>query len=107
MREIGFEALGLKSRISKAIQQRKQSLRNKTIQDFYFRDDVRRATAGKKETVTKFSVKKQKSYLLDTMKNLHRKFLEERGRCSYASLWQTVNFICCSTLSWHSKYMFM
>ena len=44
---------------------------------FYTRDDVSRSTAGKKQTVTKGKVKKQKRFMTDTMKNLHRKFLLE------------------------------
>ncbi|XP_042907124.1 uncharacterized protein [Parasteatoda tepidariorum] len=85
MRKIASEALGLKSKIRKAIQQKNYSIKNKSIQDFYIRDDISRATAGKKETVTKYSKKNQKRYLLDTIKNLHKKFLEEGGKCSYAS----------------------
>lgn len=60
MREIGFEALGLKSRIRKAIHQKRHSVKNESIRHFYFRDDVSKATAGKKETITKYSEKKKK-----------------------------------------------
>lgn len=86
MREIGFEVLGLKSRIRKAIHCKRHSVRNESIRNFYFRDDVSKASAGKKETITKYSEKKKKKrYLLDTMKNLHKKFLEEGGKCSYTT----------------------
>ena len=87
MREIGFQILSLKSRMCNAIQKRKQSLRNETVQNFYFIDDVSRATAiSKKETMTKHSDKKQKWYLLDVMKNLHKTLLEGGGTCSYSSV---------------------
>ena len=53
--------------------------------DFYLRHDVHRATPGKKDTIMKYSGGGQKRYLLDTLKNLHKKILEESGRYSYAS----------------------
>ncbi|CAG9781803.1 unnamed protein product [Diatraea saccharalis] len=55
------------------------------IKDFYLRDDVSRATAGKKETVTKAQVKVQKRFMLDSMKNLYKAFIKENPdlRCSY------------------------
>ncbi|KAK0143486.1 hypothetical protein N1851_018398 [Merluccius polli] len=42
------------------------------------RDDVSRITTGCKQTLTRCKVKKQKRFLMDTMKNIHRKFLSEQ-----------------------------
>lgn len=55
------------------------------IQKFFVRDDVSRNTAGKNETVTKAKEKRQKRYLLDSMKNLHKTFKQENldVTCSY------------------------
>jgi len=49
------------------------------INQFYVRDDVSRATAGKKETITrkKNKIKMQKKFVTDTLENLHRKFRSE------------------------------
>ena len=47
------------------------------VVSFIERDDVSRTTTGKKETVTKGGNKKQKRLLLDSIKNLHLKFLAE------------------------------
>jgi len=52
------------------------------IKQFYVRDDVSRITAGKKETVTRNKVKMQKRFVLDTLENLHRKFLSENPHIS-------------------------
>jgi len=46
-----------------------------TVRRFFEQDDVSRVCAGKKETVTKSKIKKQKRYLLDNMRNLHKKFV--------------------------------
>ncbi|XP_037836219.1 uncharacterized protein LOC119617787 [Kryptolebias marmoratus] len=45
----------------------------------FLRDDVSRLTTGKKETVTRKKQKKQKRLLLDTFKNLYRKFQSENA----------------------------
>ena len=47
----------------------------KKVHTFFQEDDVSRATAGKKETVTRHKTKKQKRYLLEPMNALHKKFL--------------------------------
>ncbi|XP_073962894.1 LOW QUALITY PROTEIN: uncharacterized protein [Choristoneura fumiferana] len=47
---------------------------------FYNRDDVSRATAGKKEFKTKGKIKRQKRYLLNTIKELYKKYRTEGGR---------------------------
>ena len=49
----------------------------KEISLFYVRDDVSRTTAGKKETITRNKMKMQKRFVLDTLENLHRKFVAE------------------------------
>ena len=56
------------------------------IQQFFMRDDVTRATAGKKETVTHRKNKVQKRFLLDSMKNLYKVFLKENSsvKCHYS-----------------------
>nr|CAH7753910.1 unnamed protein product [Callosobruchus chinensis] len=56
------------------------------IHQFFLRDDVTRATAGKKETVTHKKNKVQKRFLLDSMKNLYQAFLRENSslKCHYS-----------------------
>jgi hypothetical protein len=49
-----------------------------TVRTFFSRDDVSRITTGKKQTVTKEKKKMQKRLLVDSMKNLHLKFLAEQ-----------------------------
>lgn len=49
----------------------------KTEYVFYNRDDVSRLTAGKTQTVTKMKAKKQKRFLWDNLRNLHKLFLIE------------------------------
>lgn len=46
------------------------------VQNFFEDDSNSRQAAGKKEFVSRKRVKKQKRYLLDTKKNLHKKFLK-------------------------------
>lgn len=57
------------------------------VKTFFTSDDVSRMTTGKKQTITKNKIKMQKRFLLDMMKNLHRKFLAENNtsHISYAS----------------------
>lgn len=47
------------------------------VKTFFTRDDISRITTGRKQTITRNKVKKQKRFLVDTMKNLHKKFLAE------------------------------
>ncbi|XP_022824557.1 uncharacterized protein LOC111355065 [Spodoptera litura] len=65
----------LRSRLQKKI------LGGKSIQELverFYEDDINsRNTAGKKQCVKKFGVTKQKRYLLDSVKKLHKKFMEE------------------------------
>lgn len=57
------------------------------IVSFFERDDISRQTSGKKETKTYKGLKKQKRYLLDTLKATHKKFSEKHPtlRVSYQS----------------------
>lgn len=72
--------LGLKG----SLRQRKIITKNNSIVSeiikFYNRDDVSRATAGKKEFKTQGKMKKQRRYLLDTLKELYKKYRAEGGR---------------------------
>lgn len=54
------------------------------IRNFFERDDISRATSGKKEFITQKKERKQKRYLLDTMKNLHKIFETEFCKVSYS-----------------------
>jgi len=54
--------------------------------ELFNRDDVSRITTARKQTITRNKVKMQKRFLVDTMRNLHRKFLSENNvRISYPS----------------------
>lgn len=83
--EIVKDALGLscKLRTTETFRESASQLKQK-IQDFYERDDISRATAGRKDTITKDKTKVQKRFLLDTMINLYRTFKQENpeSRCS-------------------------
>ncbi len=48
---------------------------------FMTRDENSRLTAGKSQTITRNKIKKQKRFLNDTLRNLHRKFLIEHPHC--------------------------
>lgn len=63
----------------------KKKVLSTKVKEFFDRDDVSRATAGKKETITLKKDKMQKRYLLDNMKNLCVSFKRENPglRCSY------------------------
>ena len=56
------------------------------VRAFYSRDDVSHITTGKRKTITRKKNKKQKRCLLDTMKNLHIKFLAEEQSSSVRSV---------------------
>lgn len=55
------------------------------IEAFFLSDDVSRNTAGTKETVTRKKIKKQKRYLLSSMKTLYKKFILLNGDISYTT----------------------
>ncbi|CAG9787763.1 unnamed protein product [Diatraea saccharalis] len=79
--------LGLKGRIrNPAAKTKKQKYIADKIEQFFLRDDISRATAGKKETKTLNKTKMQKRLLLDTLKNIHKKFVNDTGLAiSYAT----------------------
>lgn len=80
MQTMASKALGLSESRKKAKERTTRECEKKdTIQSFFVKDDISRATAGKKETVTRKKDKKQIRYLTDTMKHLYQKFLEESG----------------------------
>ncbi|CAH2982329.1 unnamed protein product [Chilo suppressalis] len=78
--EITTSVFGLKGR---ARQQkttiRKNNIIISKIIKFYNRDDVSRATAGRKEFKTKGKIKIQRRYLLNTLKELYKKYRAEGG----------------------------
>lgn len=82
-------ALGLTGDLRKNVERFKYDakLLKDVVQDFFLRDDVSRATAGKKETITQSKTKVQKRFLLDNMKNLFKVFKKENPdtNCSYYS----------------------
>lgn len=47
------------------------------VSQFLAKDESSRLTAGKKETITRKKIKKQKRLLNDTLKNLFKKFIME------------------------------
>ena len=57
------------------------------VQQFYTRDDNSRMSSGKKQTLTRKKVKMQKTFLLDTVVNLHKKFKSEypSAKISYST----------------------
>lgn len=62
----------------------KQKLRN-VVQTFYEDDSNSRQAAGKKECISHQNVTKQKRYLMDSLQNLHKKFLQMgQQKISYA-----------------------
>ena len=58
-----------------------------SVRKFFERDDVSRLCAGKKETVTRSKVKRQKRYLLDTIQNIHKKYLSLNPSKSVSYTW--------------------
>ena len=57
------------------------------VKEFFERDDNSITTAGKKNTITRRKVKKQRRLLTDSRQNLHLKFISENVSChlSYTS----------------------
>lgn len=73
--------LGLKGKIRYTqVKKNNYTLLNQ-LKDFFERDDVSRATAGKKEFKTLHKDKRQRRYLLDTLENLFKKYKAEGGKC--------------------------
>ncbi|KAH3857371.1 hypothetical protein DPMN_099978 [Dreissena polymorpha] len=65
----------------------------KSIQDFYERDDVSRIVSGYKNTVTQQKYKQQKRLLLDSLENLHVRYMSETNiKISYTSFTRVRSF---------------
>jgi hypothetical protein len=64
------------------------------IERFFERDDVSRQTAGKRETVTRKGVKKQRRYLLQSMKKLHHNYNAgtRNFQVSYSTFYRNKSF---------------
>lgn len=78
--------LGLKSNIKQNRKTKTKTLALKMkIAAFFNRDDISRATAGKKEYRTFKKVKRQKRYLLDKLRNLHKKFVSDVCKISFST----------------------
>lgn len=71
-------AIGCRKRLRKKVNIKYIELAKK-VSAFFNQDDVSRATVGKKETKTKRKVKMQRRYLLDSMKKLRFKFINDTG----------------------------
>ena len=64
---------------------RSSNRKTQTVKLFFERDDVSRLTRGKKDTITRKKVKKQKRFLLESPGILHSKFLSEHSiKISYS-----------------------
>ncbi|CAB3256475.1 unnamed protein product [Arctia plantaginis] len=72
--------LGLRGKIRYIQVKKKNYALLNQLKDFYERDDVSRATAGKKEFKTLHKDKRQRRYLLDTLENLFKKYKSEGGK---------------------------
>jgi hypothetical protein len=55
------------------------------VEQFFAQDINSHASAGRKETIMRNKEKKQKRYLNDTVKNIHKKFCREMGPISYTA----------------------
>lgn len=79
------ETLGIDRPKYKSVLPKQTDLVRK-IHEFFLRDDVTRATAGKKESVTHKKNKVQKRFLLDSMRSLYKAFVRENSglKCHYS-----------------------
>lgn len=68
----------IRRKTSKSNDKSKKHLVVQIVHRFYEDDSNSRAAAGKKECITRNKNKKQKRYLLDSLKNLHQKFLQTK-----------------------------
>ena len=71
-----------RSREKKSKYQSKQSLLKANNVDIYEREDNSRIKAGKKYSITRRKIKKQIKLLNDTIKNIHRKYVNENKQVS-------------------------
>ena len=67
------------ARRNKAYTDRRYKKMVEEIQQFYERDDVSRATAGKKEVKTSKKIKRQRRYLLKILKDIYQQYKHEGG----------------------------
>lgn len=77
--------IGLKGKIRHSRKKSIKTLLQHKFKEFYERDDVSRATAGKKEVKVQKQSKNQIRYLLNTLKNLYKKYKSEGGTLSYST----------------------
>ncbi|CAH0403492.1 unnamed protein product [Chilo suppressalis] len=77
--------LGLKGGARKKCEKMKLLKMKKQIEDFFLRDDITRATSGKRECITRNKCKKQRRYQNDTLKNLYEIFKQEGGSGSFST----------------------
>ncbi|XP_060804464.1 uncharacterized protein LOC132902617 [Amyelois transitella] len=62
------------------------------IAAFYLRDDVSRCAAGRKECKTRNKQKMQVRYLLDTLSNTYRMYVEEGGKFGFTTFYRCKPF---------------
>ncbi|XP_060803568.1 uncharacterized protein LOC132902462 [Amyelois transitella] len=77
----GFNSLlynKIRRKAIKRSEKTKKDLIVEMVHRFYEDDSISRAAAGKKECITRNKIKKQKRYLLDSLENIHQKFLQTR-----------------------------
>lgn len=77
--------LGLKGKIRHTLKKNRNHILLNQLKEFYERDDVSRMTAGKNETKTQKKQKKQRRYLLGTLRKLHQKYVQEGGKLSFST----------------------
>ncbi|XP_047998810.1 uncharacterized protein LOC125236153 [Leguminivora glycinivorella] len=79
------QALGLKGRIRKTQKTIKVPKLQPSIVKFFLRDDITRATAGKRECRTKNKKKRQIRLLNNTLQGLYTKYKKEGGLASFTT----------------------
>ena len=65
------------------------------IEKFYIRDDVSTMTSGKKSTITKHKIEKQKRFLQNTILELHARYNQQcdpKESVSYTTFWRSKPF---------------
>lgn len=77
--------LGLKGKIRHTLKKKSGNIIQTQFNDFFERDDVSKMTAGKNEIKTQNKQKKQRRYLLRTLRKLHKKYYQEGGKLSFAT----------------------
>lgn len=77
--------LGLKGNIRHCTKKKRNNILVNNLKIFFERDDVSRMTAGKKEIKTKKNEKRQKRYLLGTLKKLYSKYRRDGGKLALST----------------------